>query len=519
MKPSTELFDLIQSLTKSEKRFFRLSSSIQSGEKNYFKLFDFIEQQVVYDESALKKHFKGERFIKHLPSEKNYLYRLILKSLRQFYGDLTVTNSLHQSLKDIEILYNKTLYKEATKFLKRAKKLAHENEAFYLLTDLLTWEKTLTEESYESGNFDVDLSEIIQEEEAVIEKLRNLAAYHILYSRINALFRSDGFSKNEEQRKKVKEIAEHPLIKGKNTALSSRAASICYYIQGLCAATNRDFDTSYQKFNRVKIILDRKPKIRADLSQRYVLTLSHFIQCYVSECNFDKAQGIIGVIRNLKGKEGFKSIQINLRINNILLTEQIKVYNLQGKFKDAVAVYEKEFEKNKILINRSSKENRIKFHFSVAYSFFGVGAYKESLNFINDILNDNEQKLRQDLYSFARILNVLVHFEMKNYDYIDYLVAAALRYLNKVKRDHQIEYVFIKELKVLAKNYRQFGVENQLKLLNKSNKKIDALFSIEHERVILDYIDVRAWFDSKINSISFSESIQNNLYLPPISNG
>ena len=54
MKPSTELFNLIQSLSKSEKRFFKLSSSLQDGEKNYLKLFDAIEKQKSYDEKEIK---------------------------------------------------------------------------------------------------------------------------------------------------------------------------------------------------------------------------------------------------------------------------------------------------------------------------------------------------------------------------------------------------------------------------------------------------------------------------------
>ncbi len=77
MKPSEELFNLIKSLSKSEKRFFKLSSSLQSGEKNYLKIFDAIDDQSVYDEHALKESFKNEKFIKHFPSEKNHLYKLI----------------------------------------------------------------------------------------------------------------------------------------------------------------------------------------------------------------------------------------------------------------------------------------------------------------------------------------------------------------------------------------------------------------------------------------------------------
>jgi len=68
MKPSTELFSLIQTLTKSEKRFFKLNSSLQSGEKNYLKLFDFIEKQSSYNEEELKAYFSKEKFIQHLPS-------------------------------------------------------------------------------------------------------------------------------------------------------------------------------------------------------------------------------------------------------------------------------------------------------------------------------------------------------------------------------------------------------------------------------------------------------------------
>ena len=70
MKPSKELFYLIQSLTKSEKRYFKLMSSLQTGDKNYMKLFDCIEGMEDYDEEEVKEKLKGEKFIKHLPSEK-----------------------------------------------------------------------------------------------------------------------------------------------------------------------------------------------------------------------------------------------------------------------------------------------------------------------------------------------------------------------------------------------------------------------------------------------------------------
>ena len=117
MKPSIELFKLIKSLSKSEKRFFKLSSSLQSGDKNYLKIFDFIEKQNEYNEEKLKVEFSKEIFIKHLPSQKNHLYKLILKSLRSFHSEESVISILKQEIKNIEILYNKALYKEWLDFI------------------------------------------------------------------------------------------------------------------------------------------------------------------------------------------------------------------------------------------------------------------------------------------------------------------------------------------------------------------------------------------------------------------
>ena len=97
-------------------------SSLQLGEKNYIKLFDAIEKQSEYDEEGIKNHFKGETFIRHLPSEKNHLYKLILKSLRLFYADNSVSAILAENIQSIEILYNKALYLECSKLVKKSEK-------------------------------------------------------------------------------------------------------------------------------------------------------------------------------------------------------------------------------------------------------------------------------------------------------------------------------------------------------------------------------------------------------------
>ncbi len=507
MKPSTELFKLISSLSKSEKRFFKLSSALQSGDKNYLKIFDYIEAQETYDEEALKETFKDETFIKHLPSEKNHLYKLILKSLRSYYSEQSVSSLLKQEIKNVEILYNKALYKECEKFVSRAKKLAKDHEKFYYWYELLSWEKKLLEEAYEAGEFDRNLDDLIEEEEMVIAKLRNLAEYQVIYSKINLIFRSGGFTRTDEERKVVEGIADYHLIKGKNTAISTRASSICYYIKGLCAATNRNYQDSFQFFNKTREILDRNPEIKADSGQRYVMTMAHLLRCYIDSGDFVKAEELIADLRALEGKKGFDSMDIKVRIFTSTYNLELMLLHARGEFDKCMSIIPSIEQSENEYGEKISKEQEILLTYNKAYSYFGCGQYKKALSYINRVLNDNEQNLRQDIYSFSRLFNLVLHLELENYDFLEYSIKSTNRYLNKQDRNFEVENVCIKQIRKLSRGVHS---SERIMILENLKDELDELLKDANERVVLEYFNITAWVNSKIYRVSFSEAVKRS---------
>ena len=66
MTKKGNLFFLIQSLSKSEKRYFKIFCFGQKVDKNYLKLFDAIDAQEVYDEAAIRRQFAKATFIQQL---------------------------------------------------------------------------------------------------------------------------------------------------------------------------------------------------------------------------------------------------------------------------------------------------------------------------------------------------------------------------------------------------------------------------------------------------------------------
>ncbi len=146
MKASSDLFDLIKSLNKSEKRYIQLNA-VHAGDKDYMKLFAVIDKQNDYDEGIIKKKLSKERFIKRLPAVKNYLYEFIMKSLASYYADLSADSRIRHFLNYSEILFDKKLFGQSIKALSKAKKIAlkyNKNISYY---DILQAEQQLFQSS------------------------------------------------------------------------------------------------------------------------------------------------------------------------------------------------------------------------------------------------------------------------------------------------------------------------------------------------------------------------------------
>lgn len=507
MKPSTELFDLIVSLSKSEKRFFKLHSALQSGPKNYLRIFDAIDKQKTYDEDALKKLFAKETFIKRLPSEKNHLYKLILKALRAYHAESSVSGILKQEIKNIEILYQKALYTECNKLLHRAKRIARENERFYYWFELLNWEKMLLEEAYESGEFTKDLDALIEEERDVIEKLRNLAAYHILYSKINYVFRSGGYVRTDEEHAMVEEISEHPLIKGKNTALSKRAATICYYTQGFCQWAKRDWSTSLEKFKRVKQILDGYPAIRGDLTKRYIRTLHYIINAEIELGQLDSAKQHIKLMRSLLEQPGFSGMNLEVQVFAASYLSELRLLDRCGEHEKAVSMASDIVSGMERLAGHLHKENELEFEWCLACVHFGAGQMNKALFWLNKVLNDTEPALRQDIFTYARLFNLVVHYELGNYDLLGYIVRSTQRFLGKRQRAHEVETLIIEHIKKLAKATEPSAKRELFRALY---DQLIVLLKDPGESLVLKYFDVLSWAESHVLGVPYSDVVRKH---------
>ncbi len=96
LKRNDSLFNLIRSLTQSEKRYFKRFAMIQVSEKkpSFLVLFEIVEKAIENDENKIKAQFLKKADSKNFNETKYYLYNLILKALHNFNYDSDVSYNL-----------------------------------------------------------------------------------------------------------------------------------------------------------------------------------------------------------------------------------------------------------------------------------------------------------------------------------------------------------------------------------------------------------------------------------------
>src|SRR5262245_41857715 len=123
-RSSDELFQLVKSLEKAEKRNFKLfvQRNLAKTDLKITTLFDVLDSMDEYDEEVLLRKVKMLKTAQ-LPNLKANLYRQILASLRTMRDDSNVEIQLHEQMEYARILYNKGLYQQSLKTLARVKEM------------------------------------------------------------------------------------------------------------------------------------------------------------------------------------------------------------------------------------------------------------------------------------------------------------------------------------------------------------------------------------------------------------
>lgn len=227
MEKEEDIASLIKSLSKSEKRYFKLFVSKNSiGESsNYLKLFDLIDKAGTADKKIIQKLCGDNIFMqKKYPVYKHLLYKQILKSLNFYNMGRSVNDKILELLKQAEILFDKNLYPQAEKALNKAEELCKKYEKYTYYMEVIRWKKKIVSTSSIYSKIDkAFLSHLYEEEKRINELINNENEYWHLNELVYVHYKTYGVSRQKDDTEKYDLLITNPYFIKKVLALSYRS--------------------------------------------------------------------------------------------------------------------------------------------------------------------------------------------------------------------------------------------------------------------------------------------------------
>lgn len=506
-KKNDSLFDLIKSLDKTEKGYFKKFAT-RYGEKTdgneYLKLFDLIDKMPEYNERKFKETLSGKNGNKtNLSAQKSYLYHQILKSLRAYTSGKSRLYSIFESILDIQILLDKNLILQAIDCITKAKEYALKHEYFDTLYSILTIEESLMQRNF--GMF--SNTQIIKVKEEIARTLKTLnqeTELSQLLFKIKMLF-DEGNNRamqdknilNEATKLIANELLQNPDILSRKGKLMTYA-SLHFY----SALKGNDKDVLHYMKLRHNIFEEIELDVRN--TNGYLANISNIILALLNLGEIEDARNYINHLK----QQFFRDRQLENYRKRILaknLLMYLMVKSLQNiteqEVKEAEQLYIEQKPENK-------GDNNLMSAYYLAILFYCVNNKEQSLYWLQQTIKHTNTNLN-NVQAYCRLLVAYIYFDLKQIS----LSESALRAVEYFIKKENIESAFLKEIITVSKKILFLAeAEKQTNQIRSAHNKIEELYNkyFEEETTYFHDFSLLLWCKSKLNNSSYALELKQN---------
>lgn len=501
---SDHIFQLIKSLSKSEKRHFKVYSSkhvLGDGNK-YVELFDLIDAQKEYNEKELKS-------FKHLAALKKRLYEAVLKSLIVYHSEKSVYAKIKNQLRVVKIVFDKGLYAHALRIIEKTKKLTQKHDDFLSYVELLLWETNVMRSMGYKGTTEEKMNAIYREIYDSLNKYQNAKKYRLLANLFSMRVMKYGVIRKISDLKKFQSIMNHSLMKSDSKALSDEAKNYYHFCQGSYYFLQSDFQTASSYINKALQIYEKNPQLRNEDLKQYLGSLQNKVICLFYLKKYTDVLSLAEKIKEEFVISSKETVSENLRTRAFYFTGCVTllVYSKQGEFEKGMITLTKwQQDIHNYHIQPLDKEYEWLYYFAANKVCFGSGKFSEANRFLNKIIQETEGDLRHDLHCIARIISLVVHYEMGNHDLLQYMVKWTYRYLLKRNRLYKFETIV---LDFISKTLRKIDTKEKKKdaFVSLKNQLIKLIQNPFEQKPLEDFEFIE-WLESKIENKPFAEIVK-----------
>lgn len=500
--PSDKLHRLLRSLSPTEKRYFRIFVRGKQGIDNkYAQLFEAMAGSEVFDEESWKtKIYKSQELDGKKYSElKAYLYELVLKCLQNYDEPNNIQHRLNHLLQSVAALYKRGHYEDCRDLLAKARKLARQYERFSHQIEIVRWEKQLAYTRMDIDFLHKNLERLQNEEARALEQLRNASHYRQAFFQAYATIKKDPLQRGPDRVARLRQLIRQEAFSDPDAAISHTARVLYYRTLSLYYHTALEQEKFYETGKTLLALQESQPHFLQENKSDYIAALSNQILACGLLKKYEEVRECLRKMDDLQA---------------ITEDDRRKIHRQYFSGIFALCTYSGEFEEARREITRCLREaERFDPHEYETGSFYlqfvpisiGCGDYDVALDQLNHWLAQRRTVGREDLQSLARMLSLILHFELGNFLLLDSLLRTATRFLKRRNRFHELEQRFMHGISDAIKLPDQ---RSQREVFAKVKNDLEAKAQEPETRALLQTFDLLAWLESKAGGQKFAAVVR-----------
>ncbi len=498
------LFQLIKSLTKGEKRNFRLYAKRNHTAESlkFIDLFDIIDKQKTSEDDVIFSKLKKVTKVQY-SNLKRHLYSQIITSLRIIHKTKRANIQVREYVDYAYILYGKGLFLQALKILQMAKRDATKHHLNLLMLTIVEFEKLIETRHITRSEKD-RAQQLVQESTRLNNTISDAIYLSNLRTELHTMYLKDGHSQSDKDRELLKKYFNEKIkfVEGKSLGVMEQIYLFQSHVWFGYIQMNFEACRTYAE-KWVQVLKDNPEMVQRDVDifmrgYHYVLTAAYHLRDVESMTKY------LAELEEFR-YSSYKKLNSNSQIISFLYVHTGRLNNviIKGDFEAGLELIPRTTRRINKYRLKLDDHRILMFYFKIAWVYFGVNKIDRSIAYLNKIVNTDMLHLRSDLQFYSRLMFLMCHYELENFETMIYLLKSFQPFFSRLVGNSKIEIQLIDLFKQLAKK----PPHEHRDIMKAAITEFEIIKKDPFMKNAFVYLDVVSWLNSKVTRRPLGEVV------------
>ncbi|MEC3880993.1 hypothetical protein [Parapedobacter sp. 10938] len=488
-----ELEKLVRSLSATEKKHFQLHCSKLEGPKDYLLLYELAIDQRNGSDQSWEQQFRETYPSKSFENTASYLYKVLTDVLIQIRIGQDTWYAQHHYLMKARLCFERSMPNRAHKALRKAHKLATENQNHAIAYQASRMELTALADVGFPALSEQQLVDKQMKAKHTLQSLRQLHEHYSLYELLSHRLTKEVLMADGKSDQKINDLILSELsLTTRGSQHQFEPQKLHLLFQSFFFIHTGEYRSALRIFNDLNTLIESNEPMWDYPPYDYLSALDGILDSLRSIGYYQEMALFIDRAAALSERpypDHFSH----------LATLTVKMYRLNmhigtHKIDEALALVDRHHDRQQTASGIEGHEKQLEYDYFEGLAYFLAQQWSKANRCINRLLTAEKRYTQLAVFRAARLLHILISYEQDDLEYLDYEIRSYKRVFSKFGKAYKTEKLVFN---TIASDPKRRGNAWKEAARKKIATKRLAIQAEKREMQLLKYFDFAGWATGK----------------------